>query len=91
MNVQFLVHKGILDKCLTIIKDTIHLDGCNILTQSSKLALLNRAYLALGVQDINMNTFYTQKSIGNSRTGISTGGNQHVDSLFSLFLQKVLQ
>ena len=41
MGIQFLVHKGILDQRLTIVKDTVHLYGRDILTQSSELALLN--------------------------------------------------
>ena len=83
MLVQFGIHKGILYQRLTIVKHTIHLDSGDVLTQCGKLALLDRTYLALGIQHVHVNTLNTQESVGHSRTGIATGSNEYVHLLMT--------
>ena len=92
MLVQLFIHEGRLDQRLAVVEDTVDLNGCDVLAQCGKLALLNGADLALGVEHIDMDALHAEETVGYGRTCIAAGGYQHVDLLFlSLSLNKVLE
>ena len=77
--VELLVHEGILHECLTIVEDTIHLDGRDVLAKCRKLALLNGRYLTLRIEHIHVDALNTEETIGHCRARIARGGHQDID------------
>ena len=39
--VQLRIHEGVLDQCLTIVEDTVHLNGGDVLAECCELTLLD--------------------------------------------------
>ena len=81
--VQFLVHECRLDQRLTVVKDAVYLDGCDILAQRGELTLLDGADLALRIEHIDVDTLHAQESVGNSTSRVTAGSHQHVDKVTS--------
>ena len=77
--VELGIHKGILHKCLTVIEDTIHLDGCDVLTQCSELALLDGADLSFWIEHIDVDAVHTKETVGNSTSCIATGSHEDIN------------
>ena len=92
MLVQLCIHEGALHQGLTVIEDTIDLDGRDVLAQRGELALLNRTDLALRVEYIDMDALYAEEAIGYCRACIARGGHEDIDLLVVLLLtDKVLE
>ena len=92
MLIEFCIHESTLHQCLTIVEYTIHLDGCDILSQGSELTLLNGRHLSFGIEHIHVDAINTKETVGYSRTSITRSGYQYVDLLITLLLtDKVLQ
>ena len=79
MVVQFLIHKGVLHQCLTVVKHAIYLNGRDVLAQGSELTFLNRTHLSFGVEHIYMYALNAEEAISHGRTCVATGSNEHVD------------
>ena len=92
MLIELCIHKGILHESLTIVEHTIDLDSRDVLAKGRKLALLNRRYLALGIEHIDMDAVDTQEAVGHSRACVARGGYEHVHLLtFSLLTDEILK
>ena len=78
MSIEFLIHEGTLHESLTVIENAINLYGRDVLTESCELTLLNGRHLALGIEDIYVNTIHTQEAIGHCRARIAGGSNEDV-------------
>ena len=90
--IQFGIHEGILHKCLTVVEDTIHLDSRDVLAEGRELALLDRADFSFGIEHINVDTVYTEESVGYGRTCIARGSHKDIDLALSVFLtDEILQ
>ena len=89
--VQLLVHERRLNQRLAVIEDAIYLKGCDVLTEGSELALLNLAHLALWIKHVNVDSLYTEETIGNSRTSIARCCYEYVDLLFTFLTNEVLE
>ena len=95
--VQFGIHEGVLYQCLTVVKDTVDLDGRDILAQCGKLAFLDGADFSFRIQYIDMDTFHAKESVGYGRACVSGSGYEDVDILRDerlarlLFFDKVLE
>ena len=90
--VEFCIHECGLHQCLAIVEHTIHLHGCDVLTQRRELAFLNRADLALRIKDIDVDAFHTEETVCHGRTRVARSGNQHVHQVgLSFFLDEILQ
>ena len=89
--VQLLVHERRLNQSLAVVEHTIHLKGCDVLTEGSELALLNLANLALWIKHVNVDSLYTEETIGNSRTRITRCCYKYVDLLFTFLANEVLE
>ena len=61
---QFAIHEGLLHHGLAVVEHTVDLQGRDILAQSRKLALLNRTYLALRIEHIDVDAGDTEEAIG---------------------------
>ncbi len=66
MGVDLLIDKSGLHQTLAIVESAIDFDGSDVLTKSGKLALLNGTNLALGIEDLDMYAFHSQKAVGHS-------------------------
>ena len=96
MAIQLFVHKGRLHQRLTVVEHAVHLDGGDVLAQRRELALLNRAYLALRIEHIDVDAVNAEEAVGNGRTRVATGSHEDVYRSLSFFLfplssDKVLQ
>ena len=91
MLVQLLVHERRLNQSLAVVENAIYLKGCDVLTEGSELALLNLANLALWIKHVNVDSLYTEETIGNSRTRITRCCYEHVDLLFTFLSNEVLE
>ena len=79
MTVQFFIHEGSLHQGLAVIKDTVHLNRCDVLAQRGELAFLNGADLALGIEHIHVDALDAQETVGHRRARVAAGGHEHVD------------
>ena len=89
--VKLLVHESRFHQCLTIVERTVYFKSRDILSQRSELLFLDFTDLALRVEHINMNTFYTEETIGNGTARITRGSNQYINLLLTLFSNKIAQ
>ena len=79
MLVQFSIHEGILDQCLTVIENTINLNGGDVLSKCGELALLNGADFAFGVEHIDVDALNTEGTVGNCATCVARSSHEDVD------------
>ena len=79
MLIEFGIHEGILHQSLTIVEHAVNLNGCDILAESSKLALLYGADLSLGIKHIDVDTIDTQETVGYGRACIAGGGYEDIN------------
>ena len=91
MFVQFLIHESSFYQCLAIIKRSVHFESGDILSQSSELFFLYFADFSFRVEYIYMNTFHTQKTVGNGTSRITGSRYQYIHILLAFFLDKVAQ
>ena len=91
MLVELPVHECRLHQCLAVIEHAIHLEGCDVLTQGSELALLNLADLALRIEHVDVDAVNAEETVGNSRTGIARCSYEHIHLFLALLTHEVLQ
>ena len=89
--VQLLVHERRLNQSLAVVENAIYLKGCDVLTEGSELALLNLANLSLWIKHVNVDSLYTEETIGNGRTRITRCCYENVDFLFTFLTNEVLE
>ena len=92
MIIQLFIHKGGLNKGLTVVEHTINLYGSDILAEGGELTFLYRTDLALRIKHIDVNALNTKETVGNSRASVARGSYEHID-LFAviLLLEEILQ
>ena len=79
LGVEFLIHEGILDECLTVVEHAVHLKSCYVLPERRELALLYGADLSFRVEHIDVDAFHAKKAVGNSRTRVAARGNEDIN------------
>ena len=89
--VQLLVHERRFYQRLAVIEHAIHLKGSDVLTEGSKLALLNLAHLALWIEHVNMDSLHAEEAIGYGRTRITRCCYEHVHFLLAFLAYEVLK
>ena len=89
--VQLLIHECRLYQSLAVVEYAIHLKGRDVLTQGSKLALLNLAHLALWIEHVNMDSLHAEETIGNGRTSITRCSHEYVHFFLTLLTNKILK
>ena len=62
---------------------TVYFDGGDVVAQRGELTLLDAAHLPLGIEHVDIDTVYTKKTIGNSRSRIATRGHENVYCAFA--------
>ena len=91
MLVQLLVHERRFYQRLAVVEHAIHLKGSDVLTEGSKLALLNLAHLALWIEHVNMDSLHAEEAIGYGRTRITRCCYEHVHFLLAFLAYEVLK
>ena len=80
MGVKLCVHECRLNESLTIVEYTVNLNGCDVLTEGSELALLNRTYLTLWIEYIDMDAVNTEESVSYGTTCIARSCYEYVNA-----------
>ena len=81
--IELLVEESLLHQSLTVVEHTVYFDGGDVVAQRGELTLLDAAHLPLGIEHVDIDTVYTKKTIGNSRSRIATRGHENVYCAFA--------
>ena len=80
-----------LDQGLAVVEHTVYLDGGDVLSQCGELAFLDRTDLALGVEYIDVDAVDTKETVGDCRTRVTAGGDEHIDLSGTLLTDEILK
>ena len=89
--VQFLIHESVFHQSLAIVEHAVHFEGGNVLPQCGKLAFLDGTHLAFRIKYIHVDTFHTQKTVGNGTPCITGSSHQHIHLIAPFLLDEVSQ
>ena len=79
VSIQVGIHEGRFDQALAIVEGAVNLKGGDVLSQGGELLLLDKAYLAFGVEYIDVDAGYAQEAVGYGTACVAGGGDEDVD------------